>query len=319
MIVEETVALSEFETEVLQGLQSNPKRLQSKYFYDEKGDKLFQEIMKLEEYYLTRCEFEILSTQKQAIVDSIDFQGGKMKWIEFGAGDGLKTKLLLQHLVQHEYPIEYLPIDISASVLEQLSFSLKEQIPQLKVELIADTYFSALQQLNSSEPKVVLFLGSNIGNFTAAEAKQFLQQVYEQLNEGDYLLLGVDLKKQASIILDAYNDKKGVTRAFNLNLLDRINRELGADFDSSQFEHFPTYDPISGETTSFLISLTEQEVVFEGRSEKVHFKSGEPIFMEISKKYDIEELENMLNEVGFNKVEHFLDCKHYFVDTLWKK
>ena len=166
---------------------------------------------------------------------------------------------------------------------------------------------------------MVLFLGSNIGNFTIDEAKTFLSSANKNLNKGDYFLVGVDLKKDPQVILNAYNDRKGITRAFNFNLLTRINNELDANFQLENFEHFPTYDPISGETKSFLISKKDQVVQFNQSDEKIQFKYAEPIFMEVSKKYDIEELEELANSSNFKVVEHFFDCKHYFVNSLWKK
>jgi len=318
MITEERVT-TDFEQDVILGLKENPKRLFSKYFYDELGDKLFQEIMRMEEYYLTRSEFEIFSTQKESILDALSIKDEKIQLIEFGAGDGFKTKLLLKSLVDRHVDFEYIPIDISSTVLKELENSLKENMPSLAVRPIEDSYFSALEKLKSNQKKLVLFLGSNIGNFRREEAVQFLSTANQYFNEGDLFLLGVDLKKHPETILAAYNDKLGITKAFNLNLLERINRVLGADFDLSQFDHYPTYDPISGETKSFLISLKDQIVELPKLNQSVHFKYAEPIFMEISKKYSVDELETLSMETGFTLVNHFFDCKHYFVDTLWKK
>lgn len=308
-----------FEEDVLDGLKQSPKRLYSKYFYDEKGDKLFQEIMKMEEYYLTRSEFEIFTTQKTAIFEKIKSENEKLQIVEFGAGDGLKTKILLRHFLEEGLNFEYMPIDISASVLTELKTTLSSELPELEVSVQEDDYFSALKKLDSDRPKMVLFLGSNIGNFNYNEATDFLRQANDFLNEGDYFFIGVDLKKDPETILNAYNDKRGITKAFNLNLLSRINREMGANFNLNEFKHYPTYNPESGETKSFLISAKEQTVEFNKLNERIHFQYAEPIFMEISKKYDIKELEDLAAETNFKVVEHFYDCKHYFVNTLWKK
>ena len=165
----------------------------------------------------------------------------------------------------------------------------------------------------------MLFLGSNIGNFNLEEANSFLNKIYNNLNSGDYLLIGADLKKDPTIILDAYNDKKGITKSFNLNLLARINAEFDANFELNEFKHYPTYDPISGETKSYLVSMKDQTVRMNKLDLNYDFKYAEPLFMEISKKYSLQELEALAKESNFKVIEHFHDCKHYFVNTLWKK
>lgn len=313
------IATTTFAKEVIEGLKQSPKRLSSKYFYNEKGDQLFQEIMKMEEYYLTRSEYEIFTTQKEKILAPLLRAEKSIQLVEFGAGDGLKTKVLLSYLLEEKIDFEYNPIDISGSVLRELKTSLAKKWPSLICNPIEDTYFDALEKLSSEKQKMVMFLGSNIGNFNLQEAQDFLTQVNDKLNKNDYFLLGVDLKKDPKTILDAYNDKKGVTKAFNLNLLDRINEELGANFDTSQFKHFPTYDPISGETKSHLISNKEQTIYFNELNEEIHFSYAEPIFMEISKKYSVTEIEQLAQQTNFEVIEHFYDCKHYFLNTLWKK
>lgn len=318
MISESLKIQTQFAKEILEGLKSKPKKLPSKYFYNEIGDKLFQEIMKMEEYYLTRSEFEIFSSQKEAICKAIQ-PNEKFQLIELGAGDGLKTKILLEYFLKQNLEFEYIPIDISASVLEELKLDLQQSLPQLKVSPVEDTYFNALSSLKSEVKKVVLFLGSNIGNFQNHEALRFMQEANSHLNEGDFMFIGFDLKKHPKVILDAYNDKRGITKAFNLNLLNRMNTELEADFDLSQFEHYPTYNPINGETRSYLISLKEQTVYLGALDEKVHFSYAEPIFMEVSKKYSLNEFKELASASNFKWDAHFFDCKHYFVNTLLKK
>lgn len=307
--------ISQFEQEVIEGLGQNPKRLYSKYFYDAIGDKLFQDIMNMEEYYLTNSEFEIFSTQKEQILQSIYENEEPFQLIEFGAGDGLKTKLLLRHFVDKKVDFEYLPIDISRNALNKLSSNLKKEIPELKVSPQENTYFEALDSLEDKLKKGVLFLGGNIGNFLKDEAITFFKKANESLNKGDLFVIGIDLKKNPKTILDAYNDKSGITRAFNLNLLNRMNKELGTNFDVSRFDHYP----ISGATKSYLISQIKQDVFFPNSEKYYAFDSGEPIFMEISKKYDLAEIEKLANETGFEIKTNFFDCKHYFVDSVWIK
>ncbi|MEH0155122.1 L-histidine N(alpha)-methyltransferase [Limibacter armeniacum] len=312
---------TEFAKDILQGLSENPKSLPSKYFYDTKGDKLFQDIMHMDEYYLTNCEFEIFTNQKEALTKSFtDGSNAPFELVEFGAGDGLKTKVLLRHMVASEVDFTYMPIDISANALSKLTQSLKSEIQALHVKGIENDYFKALHDLqNDGKKKVVLFLGSNIGNLTLAEAKGFLNHLSENLNKGDKLLIGMDLKKDPQVILDAYNDKAGITSSFNLNLLERINEELDADFDVEAFQHFPNYDPITGQTKSYLISKKEQVVKLKGIEEEIKFEAWEPIYMELSRKYDLKEIEALAHESGFEISKHFFDKRNYFVDSLWEK
>lgn len=308
----------QFAEDIVNGLSNQPKRLYSKYFYDETGDLLFQEIMQLPEYYLTRAEYEILTHQKENLLSAIQ-PNGKLQLIEFGAGDGLKTKVLLEYFLNQGVDFEYIPIDISESVLLHLTAELKEKFPDLEVRPYAKQYFEALSDLRSDHQKVILFLGSNIGNFSLKETKDFMRSVNDNLNSGDQFLIGVDLKKDPKTILEAYNDSRGMTKAFNLNLLARINCELDANFELNDFEHFPTYDPFSGECKSYLISKKKQIVEINKLGCSFHFDKAEPIFMEVSKKYDIEELEVLAKESNFKSIEHFFDCKHHFVNSLWKK
>lgn len=176
----------------------------------------------------------------------------------------------------------------------------------------------ALKELeNGGTRNVVLFLGSNIGNFRNTQAISFLRALYEGLNEGDLLFIGFDLKKDPAVVLSAYNDKEGVTKRFNLNLLERINRELSGNFDLGTFKHFPVYDPLTGTTTSYLVSTREQEVEVMGS--KIEFDQWEAIHMEISQKYSMRDIESLATQTGFGIVHNFYDSKHYFVNSVWKK
>ena len=317
----EVKSISDFATDINNGLSSSLKSLPSKYFYDEAGDRIFQQIMKLDEYYLTRSEFEILKMQKHEILKRIQAQFGERKFqlVEFGAGDGLKTKLLLDHFLSEKVNFQYVPIDISESILEELSQKLKEGWPDLDFQAVADTYTEGLKRLDGEEPKILLFLGSNLGNFLKDEANAFVQEIHKRLNPGDMIFFGIDLKKDPQLILDAYNDKAGVTRAFNLNLLQRINRELGANFQLENFSHYPTYDPVSGICKSYLVSLRNQSVYVEELDKTFEFDYGEPIHTEVSIKYGLKEVENLFGQNGFEKIEHFFDCKKYFVNTIWAR
>lgn len=314
-------ALNAFAIDIKKGLQSSPKTLPSMYFYDETGDALFQKIMDLDEYYLTRAEFEIFVRQKEEILKAFLEEDEGFRLVELGAGDGTKTKVLLAHFLNKAIPFTYSPIDISGNVLDQLKDDLQAELPSLKVEPVVGEYFSALEALasNDASKEVVLFLGSNIGNFDRASGVKFLTHVGENLSSGDMLLIGFDLMKNPQKILSAYNDKEGVTKAFNLNLLTRINNDLGADFNIEDFDHFPTYDPLTGETKSHIISKKAQTVYIEALDESFAFDAWEAIHTEVSQKYSQKMIETYALESGFEIVQNFVDSNHYFVDSLWRK
>jgi len=308
-----------FYNEVINGLRAEHKYLSSKYFYDETGDKLFQQIMACPEYYPTRCEMEIMQHQSGNMArffteDSTDFD-----LVELGPGDATKSWFLLRQLQKDRASFTYYPIDISSNVIGWLENTLPVTLPGIRMKGLNGEYLEKLQQVNtfSSKRKIVLFMGANIGNMTVQQATQFCRQLHAQMHPGDLLLIGFDLKKHPRTILDAYNDGQGITRAFNLNLLTRINRELGADFDIEQFEHYPVYDPGTGSCRSYLISRVEQEVNIGGR--KVCFAENEVINMEISQKYTLYETKSMAAQSGFEPVDTFFDGKRWFADTLWRR
>ena len=308
-----------FYRDVIKGLTATPKFLESKYFYDAAGDRLFQEIMRSPEYYPTGCETEILARHSQDIIKAIRSNTGDFDLVELGAGDATKTRYLLEEMLAQGVDFTYFPVDISKNVLRSLGQSLPDQLPSLHWEGLHGEYFEMLQEAGerSGKNKVVLFMGANIGNFTPEDALLFCLSIREQLRPGDLLMIGFDLKKEPNTILNAYNDRKGITRAFNLNLLSRINRELGADFNIGHFEHYPTYDPLTGACKSYLISLRKQRVRI-GADVYVDFQENEPVYMEISQKYSLEETNRMASSSGFEPIIHFMDGKRWFADSLWK-
>lgn len=309
----------QFASDVKSGLKSKPKYLSSKYFYDEKGSKIFQDIMKMPEYYLTDCEFEIFQNNQDKLFD-IFSENGKFDLVELGSGDGSKTKILLNNYYQRKADFSYVPIDISLSSIENLEFELNQEMPLLKLNPIAKDYFDALEaiQEGSDARKVVLFLGSNIGNFTYERAKEFLVLVASKLSSGDLLLIGFDMMKDPKIIMEAYNDSNGITKNFNLNLLDRINIEFDADFDLNNFSHHVLYNPISGATESFLISQKKHLVSIKTLQMVVEFEYAEPIKMELSQKYSIDMIEDLAESTGFEVKHNLFDCKSYFCDSIWE-
>ncbi len=310
--------IQQFLTDVVTGLTSDPKTLSSKYFYDQTGDQIFQEIMELDEYYLTRAEYEIFTSHKDRILERFSPNGESFNLVEFGAGDGYKTKVLLEYFLAQGADFEYLPIDISENALAGLELDLLSKFPSLKAEYMQGDYFEVLDRISHSSDKrnVVMFLGSNIGNFSAEEAIDFLTELHKDLNPGDLLFIGIDLKKDPDKILTAYDDPSGVTARFNLNLLDRINQELDADFDRSKFRHHAHYDPVSGECRSSLISLKKQDVQIA--DQVIEFDAWEPIHTEISKKYSLKEISEMARRSGFKVMENLTDSNGYFVDSIWE-
>lgn len=319
--MEITTSNKAFADEVKEGLNAPQKYLSSKYFYDAVGDKLFQRIMQLPEYYLTQAEYDILDRYKQDILRPMVEGKDRFNLIEMGAGDGVKTRILLKHLYENRVPFTYYPIDISENVLKQLQGSLNEQFPELSVKPIQGTYHEALEarKWDGDHPSLMLFLGSNLGNFMEGEALGLLEELSRALLPGEMLLAGFDLKKDPEIILNAYNDSQGVTRDFNLNLLHRINRELGGDFNPEKFKHWPVYDPALGECRSYLVSMEEQSVRIDQLDATFDFEKYEPIFTEVSKKYSLSELERYAREKGFVVMDNFLDSRGYFTDSLWRK
>jgi len=235
---------SKFCDDIIEGLMANPKRLSSKYFYDDMGDKLFHYIMNQPEYYLTCAEYEILQTQGESIFRHINTSNG-IRIIEPGAGDGFKTRLLIETLMAKDYECIYNPIDISSNVLDILCLSMRKIYPQVLCEPIVGDYAHMERKIpDDGLPRLMLFLGSNLGNYDTEATVDILQKFSDILKPGDFFLLGVDLVKAPSRILAAYNDANGYTARFNLNLLSRINHELDADFNMNDFIHFPLYNPV---------------------------------------------------------------------------
>jgi L-histidine N-alpha-methyltransferase len=311
------VKTNQFYTDVITGLAANPKRLSSKYFYDAKGDKIFQELMNCEEYYPTNCELEIFSEKTAELAKAIAGDGGPFDLIELGAGDAMKSTYLLRYLLEQGVDYTYLPIDISENVISYLNSTLPQTLPGINITGLNGEYFDMLKKAKalSTHRKVVMFLGSNVGNMPVKDAVEFVKELNRHLSPGDMLLIGIDLKKAPKTVLAAYNDKQGITKRFNLNLLERINRELNGDFDVDQFDHYATYDPETGACKSYLISLSEQTVTVG--SETIRFEKDEYIYMEISQKFTIAQTEQMARNANFTPVQKLLDSKGWFMDAVW--
>lgn len=309
--------LHEFALDVLVGLSEAQKSLPSKYLYDARGSELFRKITFLEEYYPTNAEIEIFETK----IDEIEKCMGKEEFnlVELGAGFGRKTKFLIDHMLSKGLKFKYVPIDISEGAMKELVEVLGETKKELDVFGLVSDYYSGLKWLNNryKRKNFVLFLGSSIGNFSHAESTVFLRNLWNSLNHGDKVLIGFDLKKDIELLLSAYNDKEGVTAEFSLNLLTRINTELGGEFKLENFRYYSTYDVFSGGMKSYLVSLKKQEVFIEKIGRSFSFEAWEPINTEYSHKYLIPDIERLASETGFKVEKHFFDSKEYFVDSVW--
>jgi len=307
-----------FRQDITTGLTACPKFLQSKYFYDKHGDKLFQQIMDAEQYYLTDSEFEIFNTRCLEILEIVKGFTEGFDLIELGAGNALKSTELLKCLSTANKDFCYYPIDISENIISVVEKELPKKIKNLKIKGIAGDYFTALEAARSlsAKPKLILFLGGNIGNMPPEEALKFCKELHTHLSKGDIVLMGFDLKKNPWTIFNAYNDRKGITREFNLNLLHRINRELDANIKVNQFDHYESYDPETGACRSYLFSLKEQS--FEVSGMEISFLENEYIFMETSHKYTLPETQTMAKNSGFKPITELMDSKEWFADVIWR-
>ncbi len=310
--------IDQFASEVLEGLSAPSRSLSSKWFYDKRGSALFQAIMAMPEYYLTDAEREIY---QRIGPDLLKYVGPSFDLIELGAGDGTKTQHLIETFIEGGADFAYRPIDISSHALKTLGELIHLRWPAQAFLPLEGDYFAALDRLGTGRDdrrRLVLFPGANIGNFTPPFATAMLRRLRSFLRPGDLLLTGFDLKKDPAAILAAYDDPTGHTAAFNLNLLSRINRELGGDFDLDCWFHRETYDPESGAARSALVAKEAQTVRIGKLEQTFTFAEGEAIAVEISQKYSPEEIDRMAGQAGYSKVENFFDERSWFVDALWR-
>lgn len=307
-----------FALDVLVGLSLSRKAIPSKYLYDERGSLLFNQITGAPEYYLTKCEMEILETHLDHITRHVENR--RFNLIELGSGFSVKTIRLLEHFLSKGLDFRFVPIDISESSMKELMTAVEQRFPQLNTTGLVSDYFTGIKWLNNRDDcfNFVTFLGSSIGNFTHTEARFFLRNLWTCLRENDCLLIGFDLKKDIEMLLWAYNDRAGITREFNLNLLDRINRELGGHFDRNRFRHFGTYDVFSGAMESYLVSLERQEVYIDKIGRPFNFRSWEPVHIEYSYKYLVSDIETLAHDTGYHNEHNFFDSSRYFTDAIWR-
>lgn len=308
---------NQFRADVRAGLTAEPKWLLPKYLYDELGSQLFEAICLLPEYYLTRSENQILSRYADEIVGQLE---GPIALLELGSGSATKTRNLIEALLRRQSELQFIPIDISASALEESSRVLLQSYERLSINALAGDYFSGLRALadETVEGRILaLFLGSNIGNFEPDEALKFMRAVRGVLRPGGGLLLGADLRKDRNVLELAYDDPLGVTSAFSLNILNRLNREFRADFQVSGFRHVANYNEAAGRVEIFLESLRDQTVTLRELELTVRFKAGERVHTENSHKYNLEGLREMAAATGFRLERTWFDDASLFSSNLF--
>jgi len=305
-----------FAQDVRAGLGSRPYALSPKYFYDDLGSSLFEAICRLPEYYLTRVERDLLATYGREIAGALD---GPLELVELGSGSALKTKLIIEAILERQPVLTYHPIDISADALIESALGLIAANDNLRISAYASDYYALLREgrLETRDRVLALYLGSNIGNFQPAEARLLLELLAGGLRSGDGLLVGYDLKKDAQILEAAYADATGVTAAFNKNLLGRINRELGGDFDLDAFGFRANYDHTRGAVDSFLVSERRQIVHIGAANLRVPFSVGETIHTESSYKFSREEIVDLARRCGFAELRTFTDAGARYALTLF--
>jgi dimethylhistidine N-methyltransferase len=306
----ELVTVPDYADEVLLGLTSRPKTLPCKLFYDDHGSALFEQITELSEYYPTRTELEILQASSREIALA---SGPAVSIIELGAGTATKTGTLLRAFARQQLRVQYFPVDISSAALAAAQQRVREDCPGAVVRpVIADfsNGFNFLQ--NISGRKLVLYLGSSIGNFDGPDAVALLRKVRQRLSPDDALLLGTDMVKPAAILVPAYDDAQGVTAQFNKNILRRINREFAADFDLNSFRHIAEWNPAKSRMEIYLESTRSQVAVLRILGARVKLAAGERIHTENSYKYTLSMVERMLCASGFKLEQTWYDQREWF-------
>ncbi|GFE69664.1 L-histidine N(alpha)-methyltransferase [Chroococcus sp. FPU101] len=295
--------------DVIQGLTQQPKILPPRYFYDEQGSLLFEKICDLSEYYPTRTEAEILQNYAQEIAKYT----GSCELIELGSGSSTKTRLLLDVYQSLDYPLCYVPIDVSGTILEDSAKQLLNDYKGLQIQGIVGTYEAALQMLSSrsSSSKMVLFLGSTLGNFSQTECDRFFAQITAALQSG-YFLLGIDLQKPIEILEAAYNDSQGITAAFNLNMLNHLNQRFQGNFDLSLFKHWAFYNTQEHQIEMHLICQKSHTVYLAALDLTVDFQEGETIQTEISRKFNLSQMEQYLETQGLKPLQSWTDPQKWF-------
>ncbi len=296
--------------DVIAGLTAEPKALPPKYFYDDRGSQLFEQITTLPEYYLTRTETAILQTHGADIAELV----GPCELVELGSGSSTKTRYLLTALAQAGYPLYYQPVDVSGGMLKTTAKQLLVEYPRLCIHGLVATYEAALAHPRpaSAYPRLLTFIGSTLGNLDPDQCRTLLGRIRLAMNPGDYFLLGVDLVKDRQVLERAYNDSQGVTAAFNLNMLQHLNWRFGGNFDLGRFRHRAEFNPLASQIEIYIDSLETQTVYLEQLDLGVKFTRGEPLLSEISRKFNLPDLTASLTALGLPVQQVFTDAQDWF-------
>jgi dimethylhistidine N-methyltransferase len=324
-LIEIAVAEDDFARDVREGLTASRKTLPPRWFYDALGSALFDAICFLPEYYVMRAEAEVLTTHRHAIVDAlVDANRGQVRLVELGSGAARKTRLLLDVVTERQSDVEYVPVDVDAQMLERSGRELLNEYQNLRVLAVSSDFTrpsiplaaAARRSASAHFRTVVLFLGSTIGNLDPDAAVEMLRDLRQGLSPGDAFFLGADLRKSREVLEPAYDDPLGVTAAFNLNLLGRINRELGGHFPLDAFRHRAFYDETHGRIEMHLVSARSQRVRIDALELEIDFSEGETIHTESSYKHDAQTLAALAAASGFTIEKQWTDSRGWFADVL---
>lgn len=303
--------------DVIEGLTQVSKALPPKYFYDQQGSELFEQICHLPEYYLTRTETAILETYADSIVQLT----GACELVELGSGSSTKTRILLNAYQAQNQPLSYIPIDVSGTMLEASAHKLLEEYAALNIHGLIGTYEPALKQLPTASlpTRMICFIGSTIGNLPPSDCQRFLAQVSAALKSGEFFLLGLDLHKDRSTLEAAYNDSESITAAFNLNMLSHLNWRFGGDFNLDNFAHVAFYNETQKQIEIYLESLQAQTITLKTLNLKAQFAKGERLLSEISRKFELPQITTTLNHHSLEVVQTFTDPRQWFGLILARK
>jgi len=306
-----------FAEEIRNTLQHPKKSISPKFFYDKSGSKIFDEICLLPEYYPYNAETEILQKVEQKL---LPYLSEEFHLVELGSGSSLKTRLLIDVLFKSQKYLQYFPIDIS-EILDQSAKNLCKNYPNLSVTGVVDTFENGLDFIENydNKPNLITFLGSSFGNFDKSDGITFLKKISSLMKSSDLFLIGLDLKKDQEILHNAYNDAQNITAKFNLNVLKRINAELGANFNLEKFEHHAIYNEEKGRVEMYLRSLSEQSVIVPKSELSINLLKDELIHTENSHKFSLNQIESLLLDTNLEKLEIWFDSRNYFALVLAKK
>jgi len=308
---DDEIFINTFSEDVKTGLTSESKYLPFVYFYDHIGSQLFEKICELPEYYLTRTETDILETNADDIASQFSEE---TVLVELGSGSSTKTRILIETFLERQSLSHYTPIDVSLQMLEESSYSLLKEYPDLEINAIAARYNEGIDYLNTrkDQQNLITWLGSSIGNLDRSEVTTLLRDIRKTMRPDDRLLIGIDLQKEKTILENAYNDAQGVTAKFNLNLLTHVNRELGGNFDLENFDHKAIYNEKMGRIEMYLVSNIDQNVFVSELDLEVSFTADETIHTENSFKYALDDIDTLAEETGLYVEQQWFDTERHF-------